>query len=260
MNPVAKDIYIGDGCGYSMIWAMETLKIGEPQRTFIVAIYGAYNAHGLIGTEKNGIVILDEDEKTIVLDEHAITDSGWSGPSLKQQKEFKRILDMTPEVFEHFIASHPRSRPGTSFKLNPGLTTRKAKKFDVRAFVKFVKTNSMSYNAENKARFHKEGRQLLQIIAGKMGLNEDQYEIRSNEGGIAVSGEIYLRTPTLLVCMEVSCMGAQHGFYYRYETGHFGPRDQRTRGVMGRNRTMQWDELVNVNVVAEAFKQAAAER
>ena len=41
----------------------------KKERTFRLAIYGAFNAYGLIGPERNGIVILDEDERAVLCDD-----------------------------------------------------------------------------------------------------------------------------------------------------------------------------------------------
>jgi hypothetical protein len=249
MTPVAQDIYIGNGCGYSMIWAQQTVT--KADRNFIVAIYGAYNAHGLIGSECNGIVILDDDEKNVVLDEHAKADTGYYGASAQQRAEFEKIVAMSPDAFEIFVQSNPRSR-FKDFKLNPGLKTRKAKKLNVRSFVTFVTNTDLGYNAEAKERFHKEGQQLLRTIAGKMGLNEDEYEVRSNLGGIAVSGEVTLHTTKVYVQLSQSSISSSHGFMYR---SCKGMKDY----TGGRNRWMKWSELVQIDNAVAAFKAAAEE-
>ena len=53
---------------YTMVAKDQSLKFGN--RSFRVLLYGAYNAMGLIGTEKNGIAVLDEDRRQVVLDGH----------------------------------------------------------------------------------------------------------------------------------------------------------------------------------------------
>ena len=55
----------------------------------------------------------------------------------------------------------------------------------------------VSYNALRKQVFHKTGKRLLRRIADELGLAKGQYDVRSNLGGIAVSGEITLHTETL---------------------------------------------------------------
>lgn len=79
-------------------------------RTLRVVLYGAYNAMGLIGPECNGIAILDEDARCVVLDGHLTEDTGYFGPSRRQVLEYSRILGMTDAELEDFIAEHPRAR------------------------------------------------------------------------------------------------------------------------------------------------------
>lgn len=78
-------------------------------RKFTVLIAGAYHA-GIIGPEHNGIVILDENHSSVVLDRHMQIDSGYHGPSAAQVKEAKRILDMTWNEFSEFCRTHERFR------------------------------------------------------------------------------------------------------------------------------------------------------
>lgn len=87
-------------------------KTFEGGRTFIVVIAGAYNA-GIIGSEHNGIAILDKDHGQVVLDQHLITGSGYSGPSRDQQLEFQRIMKLDWAGFRDFMRDHPRFRPNS---------------------------------------------------------------------------------------------------------------------------------------------------
>lgn len=80
------------------------------KRHFKIIIAGAFNAFGLIGSEHNGIVILDNDNKLVILDEHARADSGYYGPTNHQVDEFEKILKMNYEQFMVFCRTHPRSR------------------------------------------------------------------------------------------------------------------------------------------------------
>lgn len=79
-------------------------------RNLRIVLYGAYNALGLIGPEGNGIAILNEDTYSVVLDEHCKEDTGYFGPSRRQVLEYARIMEMTDEQLEEFIAEHPRTR------------------------------------------------------------------------------------------------------------------------------------------------------
>lgn len=80
-------------------------------------------------------------------------------------------------------------------------------------------TNSMkaalSYNEEAKSRFHRAGKKALKKIAEALDLSPDQYDIRSNKGGIAVSGEITLHTDSLYIQISESSMGRGTEILYR---------------------------------------------
>jgi hypothetical protein len=80
------------------------------KRNFVIFIYGATNVYGLIGPEDNGIAILDEDNKRVILDGHCRENTGYFGPSQKQINEFNRIMGMTWGEFKDFVNSNNRSR------------------------------------------------------------------------------------------------------------------------------------------------------
>jgi hypothetical protein len=77
---------------------------------FIVGFATAYNALGLIGSERNGIFVLNETKRDVVLDEHLRVDSGWCGPRPKHRHELKRLEDLPDEEFLAWIKIHPRAR------------------------------------------------------------------------------------------------------------------------------------------------------
>ena len=56
------------------------------KRKFRLLLYGAYNACGLIGSEYNGVAVLDEYARNVVADNIAQESSGYFGPSVKQIK------------------------------------------------------------------------------------------------------------------------------------------------------------------------------
>lgn len=78
-------------------------------RLFKIVIAGAFDA-GIVGSECNGIVILDENNESVVLDEHFKEVSGYNGPSARQKAEFKRIMDMDWPEFSKFCRENPRFR------------------------------------------------------------------------------------------------------------------------------------------------------
>jgi hypothetical protein len=76
-------------------------KTFEGGRSFTVLVAGAYNA-GVIGPEHNGIVVHDDDNGGFLFDQHLRADSGWYGPTLTQQLEFRRIMNMDWAEFSKF--------------------------------------------------------------------------------------------------------------------------------------------------------------
>ena len=80
--------------------------------TYKVGIATALNAFGLIGTEYNGIFVLDDTHKAVVLDNHLIGAAGGFGPYGNQKAEFDRLLALPDADFLAFIRSHPNTRPG----------------------------------------------------------------------------------------------------------------------------------------------------
>jgi hypothetical protein len=71
--------------------------------TYVILIYGAYNAMGLIGSESNGIAILNETLKQVVTDQIACADSGWFGATKNQLREFDAIMNLSDEAFLKYL-------------------------------------------------------------------------------------------------------------------------------------------------------------
>jgi len=71
--------------------------------TYVIGIAGAYNAFGLIGSEHNGIFVLNDTNKTVVLDRHCPIASGYCGPSQSQWDEFARISKMKRERIRRIL-------------------------------------------------------------------------------------------------------------------------------------------------------------
>ena len=68
----------------------------------------------------------------------------------------------------------------------------------------------VAYDADAKKAFHSEARKALARLAEALGYERGDYEIRSNPGGVAVSGDVILHSDELYV--TVSCGGfSQNG-------------------------------------------------
>lgn len=77
----------------------------------------------------------------------------------------------------------------------------------------------IGYDMDRKAAFHHEARRLLRRLAKALALDADSYDIRSNQGGIAVSGEVTLHGETLYVQVSQSYIGPGSEVLYRQCNG-----------------------------------------
>jgi hypothetical protein len=82
----------------------------------------------------------------------------------------------------------------------------------VRKLYKLL-NSELSYNEQNKKEFHRVGKKVLKQIAEAMGLSKDNYDIRSNMGGIAVSGEVMLFSDSLHIYIQ---QGSFEDIMYRH--------------------------------------------
>lgn len=83
-------------------------------------IYGAYNAFGLIGSECNGIAIVDEDRKCVVCDEIAQATTGYFGPTPHQVEELERLVVLPDGELARELLSSPRLRSISWVETNYG--------------------------------------------------------------------------------------------------------------------------------------------
>jgi hypothetical protein len=64
----------------------------------------------------------------------------------------------------------------------------------------------IGYDPEAKRAFHREARSALRVAARHLGLGPDQYDLRSNFAGPAVSGEITLHADEIYVQVSIPCI------------------------------------------------------
>lgn len=74
---------------------------------------------------------------------------------------------------------------------------------------------SVSYDAVAKRAFHKSARRQLKQLAAAIGLAPEAYDLRSNPGGIAVSGEITLHHERIYVQVCQPASGTDTGILIR---------------------------------------------
>lgn len=94
----------------------------------------------------------------------------------------------------------------------------------------------VAYDPDRKRLFHRHGRRQLRLLAEELSLSPDAYDLRSNSGGIAVSGEITLHGERLYVQVSQSALGSDSGILFRACRGR---RDY----VGGRNNFASLDLL-----------------
>jgi hypothetical protein len=86
-------------------------KIVKKGKTrFRLLLYGAYNAFGLIGSEHNGICVLNEDDKNVVSDGILSVDSGYFGPAKVQLDLFDKMVKMKASEFRELVNSSDNLR------------------------------------------------------------------------------------------------------------------------------------------------------
>jgi hypothetical protein len=73
----------------------------------------------------------------------------------------------------------------------------------------------VAYDPEAKRLFHSHAHRQLRALAEALNLDDGDYDLRSNRGGIAVSGEITFHADRLYVQVSQSCMGADAGILFR---------------------------------------------
>jgi len=77
----------------------------------------------------------------------------------------------------------------------------------------------VAYDEQAKKLFHSDGRKALKRLAGALRLAEGSYDLRSNKGGIAVSGEVTLHGEEVYVQLSLGCMGRGREVMFRRVAG-----------------------------------------
>jgi hypothetical protein len=72
-----------------------------------------------------------------------------------------------------------------------------------------------AYDAAQKRRFHSTARARLRKLATELGLPVGSYDLRSNQGGIAVSGEVTLHHEAVYIQVSQPATGCDTGIFIR---------------------------------------------
>lgn len=73
----------------------------------------------------------------------------------------------------------------------------------------------VAYYPEQKRLFHKNAERKLKQLAAALGLRPSDYDLRSNKGGPAVSGEVTLHAERLYVQASQPATGSNTGILFR---------------------------------------------
>ena len=97
---------------------------------------------------------------------------------------------------------------------------------------------SASYDGAAKRAFHSRARRQLKYLADALGLAPGSYDLRSNQGGIAVSGEITLHAERIYVQACQPATGNDTGVMFRACEGrkdyHGGPNNFASLDLLNR--------------------------
>ncbi len=107
----------------------------------------------------------------------------------------------------------------------------------------------VSYDPDAKRLFHKNARRQLRLLATTLGLTTGTWDIRSNQGGIAVSGEATMHGDGLYVQASQPATGHDSGVMFRTCQG-------RKDYTGGRNHFASLDLLNTPDLLARRIREA----
>lgn len=87
----------------------------------------------------------------------------------------------------------------------------------------------VSFDEAAKRVFHHEGRQAMRRLAEALGLDPGSYDVRSDKGGVAISGDITLHGEEVWVRLSLGPFGPDHEVAFRKVRGrddHCGDRNR----------------------------------
>lgn len=109
----------------------------------------------------------------------------------------------------------------------------------------------VAYDADAKRQFHADGRRAMRRLAEALSLPDGSFDVRSNRGGIAVSGEIVLHGEEAWVELSLGCMGQGREVMFRRVRG-------RTDYIGDRNRFASVRELLSPDSFAVRLRRELA--
>jgi hypothetical protein len=117
----------------------------------------------------------------------------------------------------------------------------------LKSFVGLATGKDLSYDYVGKKLFHKLGKSVLRDIAKELGYVKGNFEIRSNKGGDAVSGDVILHANNLYINLSQSSF-IGNVFMYRSCKGM-------TDYCGGTNHWMKFETLLDFPKAIEEFRK-----
>jgi hypothetical protein len=238
---------------YYNVQSATRLVFGK-KHSYVVGIAGGYNANGLIGTEHNGIFVLDDTLKRVVVDEICCDSGCFQEVTRDQQTTYNWLCQTGWSEFRDFINAQDNLR----YKLE-NTTTKPRKPSKRSAISQFIRiaTRNMAihaYDDENaaiKQQFLELGKRVMGYLAEMLDLEKADRDISVNAGGVACSGDIYLHSDTVFVNFCQSALGPGYGFMYRK------PKNRKD-SCGGANHWMQYEQLRDMATAAIQIKRGLA--
>lgn len=111
IRPVPQKPALGNSSTIGPFEGVTGDKIREVgQEKYRILLYGAYNAMGLVGSERNGIAVLSEDRSNVVCDELCCEPEKGSGATANQTEMFNKLLNCSETEFRTIINESARRR------------------------------------------------------------------------------------------------------------------------------------------------------
>jgi len=118
----------------------------------------------------------------------------------------------------------------------------------LRRFIELASGPDIGYQADKKRQFKLDALYFLRRVAVLMQLQKDEYQIRWNEGGIAVSGDATLHSNDIYIQFSQS----RGGFMWRTCKGQ---KDY----CGGFNRWANWESLLEIETFVERVLEVRAQ-
>ncbi len=173
-------------------------------KTLKFVAYGAYNAFGLIGSENNGIAILDVDDRLVVVDKIGVR----HGINNRHPAQFngmtdRQIMDALkswswPKLAE-FVNTNPNARHE--------LPTMPRAPYVPTALNEIPDVFFADDLTQDKPEFAKRSIEFLNNLATQLKMPEGSFDVRYNEAGPASSGEAALHADQVYVQVQESFSG-----------------------------------------------------